>query len=383
MNHSYSELNDWKVSVHSPSGIAHDLNNVLTPVVLGMEIIKLKITDESLLQRINTIISTVKRGSGLISQVLSFARGSHDERMPINIKYNIDEVVKIARETFSKEIDVEVDLPTYDLIVNANSTQIHQIILNLCINARDAMESKGGIIKIEARLIVADESLVQNYIDAKLGASYVAITISDQGCGIPPEHRDKVFEPFFTTKEVGKGTGIGLTTVFSIVNRHEGFIGLASEVNVGTSFTIYLPSENQNTFESSLSSIEIAERHNPETILLVDDEDLIRTIAEDVLLAYGYTVITATNGAEALKLYLEKKDEIALVLTDVMMPIMNGIDLIAKLNSINPNIKTIGASGLMHSETTRKLQAVGVSGLLVKPYSAEQLINAVREIIDK
>lgn len=365
------------------SGIAHDLNNVLTPVVLGMEIIKLKITDEAMRQRINTIIATVKRGSGLISQVLSFARGAQDERTPINIKYNIEEVVKIARETFPKEIEVAVNLPTEELIINANSTQIHQIILNLCINARDAMESKGGTLQIEARHIVADEAFAHRFIDARVDNVYVAITISDTGCGIPDELREKIFEPFFTTKEVGKGTGIGLTTVFTIVNRHEGFINVYSQVNAGSSFTIYFPAMIQGNLESTIASVEIAERVDAETILLVDDEDLIRSIAEDVLLAYGYSVITATNGAEAVQMYALRRHEIALVLTDVMMPVMNGIDLITKLKTMNPDVKTIGASGLMQGETSKKLLEAGATGLLVKPYTADQLINAVREAIDK
>ncbi|MFN8362070.1 MAG: PAS domain S-box protein [Candidatus Kapaibacterium sp.] len=365
------------------SGIAHDLNNVLTPVVLGMELIKLKVSDDTIRQRINTIIATVKRGSGLISQVLSFARGAQEERAPINIKYNIDEVVKIARETFPKEIDVQLDLPSHDLIIDANSTQIHQIILNLCINARDAMEEKGGILTIGARHIIADDALAHRFLDVKLGYTYVAITISDTGCGIPEELREKIFEPFFTTKEVGKGTGIGLTTVFSIVNRHDGFLDLRSEVNVGTSFTVYFPAVVQDKAEHVTTSPEIAESNHPETILLVDDEDLIRAIAEDVLLAYGYTVITAVNGADAVQMYELRGHEIDLVVTDVMMPVMNGIELITKLKSINPDVKTIGASGLMHGDTSKRLIEAGATGLLVKPYTADQLINAVREIIDK
>lgn len=268
-------------------------------------------------------------------------------------------------------------------MIEANSTQIHQIILNLCINARDAMEHRGGVLSIQARHLVADDDLTQRFLDAKAGHLYVAVTISDTGCGIPEELREKIFEPFFTTKEVGKGTGIGLTTVFSIVNRHGGFLDLRSEVNVGTSFTVYFPAVVQENAEFTTGSLDISAGNHAETILLVDDEDLIRTIAEDVLLAYGYTVITASNGAEALQMYELRKDEIDLVVTDVMMPVMNGIDLIARLKTINPDIKSIGASGLMHGETSKRLLEVGVSGLLIKPYTADQLINAVREAIEK
>jgi len=363
------------------SGIAHDLNNILTPVVLGMELIKLKLTDEATRKRVDTVISTVKRGSGLIGQVLSFARGSQDNREPINIKYIIDEVAKIARETFPREIEVMLNLPSEDLIVNANATQLHQIMMNLCINARDAMNEKGGTLSIEAGYLLANESLINRYVDAKPGM-YVHILVRDTGTGIPLELQDKIFEPFYTTKEVGKGTGIGLTTVFSIVRNHGGFIGLYSEVNVGTAFSIYLPAELPKQLELAEPSSDLHYPTTGETILLVDDEDLIRNIADDILQAYGYKVYTAKNGSEAVHIYTSKKSEISAVVTDVMMPIMGGVELMGILRSMNPDVRIIAASGVVHGDTTKNLKEAGAQVILLKPFTVDKLLAAIREVLE-
>lgn len=362
------------------SGIAHDLNNILTPVVLGMEIIKMKLTDEQSVKRIDTIISTVQRGSGLIGQVLSFARGSQEELQPVNVKYTIDEVIKMARLTFPKEIDVQVNMPTEDLIVHGNPTQLHQVIMNLCINSRDAMKERGGILSVEAGYIIANEYILQHFIDARPG-TYVQITIRDTGKGIPHELQDKVFEPFFTTKEVGKGTGIGLTTVFSIVRNHGGFLHLYSEVNVGTSFSIYLPAEISQEHSLEEPPKEELAVANNETVLLVEDEELIRSIAEDILQSSGYRVITAVNGAEAAQIYREQSSEIDIVVTDVMMPVVGGLELIGLLKAINPDVRVIAASGLMHGEIAKNLSNAGAMALLSKPYTADKLLGTLREVL--
>ncbi|MFN8362090.1 MAG: PAS domain S-box protein [Candidatus Kapaibacterium sp.] len=363
------------------SGIAHDLNNILTPVVLGMELIKLKLTDENARKRVDTVISTVKRGSGLIGQVLSFARGSQDNREPINIKYIIDEVAKIARETFPREIEVVLNLPSEDLIVDGNATQIHQIMMNLCINARDAMNEKGGILSIEAGYIVANESLISRYVDAKPG-TYVHIVVRDTGTGIPHELQDKIFEPFYTTKEVGKGTGIGLTTVFTIVRNHGGFLGLYSEMGVGTAFSIYLPAELPKSSEQAEASDTAQYSLSGATILLVDDEDLIRNIADDILQAYSYKVFTAKNGAEAVQIYTLNKDQIAVVITDVMMPVMGGIELMGILRGLNPEIRIIAASGVIDGDTTKNLKAAGAQVILLKPFTVDKLLAAIQEVLE-
>lgn len=363
------------------SGIAHDLNNILTPAILGMELLKLKLPDESNHKRIDTVISTIQRGSGLIGQVLSFARGAPDERESINMNDIIDEVAKIARETFPRDIDVALNLPTEALMVKGNTTQLHQILMNLCINSRDAMNAKGGTLSIEASYVVANESLINKYMDAKAG-SYVLITVRDTGKGIPHSLQDKIFEPFYTTKELGKGTGIGLTTVFSIVRNLGGFIGLYSEVNIGTAFSIYLPADIPKTTELEVSSTGKLLSGNGETILLVDDEDLIRNVTEDILQTYGYNVILAKNGAEAIQLYTNNQDRINLVITDTMMPVMGGIELMGILRNMNPTIRFIAASGVMQSDSAKVLYAAGAKAILLKPFTVDKLLNAIREVLE-
>jgi PAS domain S-box-containing protein len=363
------------------SGIAHDLNNLLTPVVLGMELLKMQLHDEQSRQRINSLVSAVQRGSGLIHQLLSFAKGKDGNHETLNVKYIIDEAVKFVRETFPRNIEVQVNIAKEDLMITGDATQVNQIIMNLLINSRDAMEDRGGILSIEATRITADELLLRRYMDAVPG-QYVAITVSDTGTGISHELQEKVFEPFFTTKDIGKGTGIGLTTVFSIVRSHKGFITLYSDVGKGSSFTVYLPfSEEIETVVPQEIPVVKSKSEKNECILLVDDEEFIRTIAGDTLTNVGYRVITAANGEEALESYRRHLTNIALVLTDVMMPVMDGIELAGELRKLDPAIKIIAASGLMNGKTAARLKTVGVTAMLSKPYTAGTLLHTVGEVL--
>ncbi|HYF02516.1 MAG TPA: ATP-binding protein, partial [Patescibacteria group bacterium] len=362
------------------SGVAHDLNNLLTPVVLGMELIKLQINDDQGRQRINSLVSIVQRGSSLIQQLLSFAKGKDGPREAMNVRYIIDESVKFVRETFPRNIDVQVDIAKDELIISGDSTQINQVIMNLLINARDAMEVHGGLLTIKASRIVADELLLKRYVDASPG-QYIAITVRDTGIGIPPELQDRVFEPFFTTKEQGKGTGIGLTTVFSIVRNYKGFITLYSEIGKGTAFTVYLPyieqAESDTNYVVSLQKKSVKN----ECVLFVDDEEFIRSIAADTLVSFGYKVLTAANGEEAMNVFLQNQSEIALVITDVMMPVKGGLELLQDLRKLDPAIKVIAASGLMHSKIASDLQARGVAAVLQKPYTVHELLETVQNTL--
>ncbi len=363
------------------SGIAHDLNNILTPIVLGMELVRMKSPDAGTKEIVHRLITNVQRASGLISQILTFAKGSKEEREPINVKNIIDEVIKITRETFPKEIAVVVSMPREGLIVDGNSTQIHQIIMNLCINARDAMAVLGGTLTVEAGYVVATESLLKRFIDAKPGA-YVTISVRDTGKGIPVELHDKIFEPFFTTKDVGKGTGIGLTTVFAIVRNHGGFITLESEVEVGTNFTIYIP-ESQSKAEVIGTANEVVESmHKNETILIIDDEELVRTTTANIVEAYGYSVRTASSGEEAITLFHENRDALSLVITDMMMPGINGIELAKNLRKYSPDIPIIAISGVMiRDEMLGSLQSAGISSVLLKPFTSTKLLLCIRELL--
>ena len=364
------------------SGIAHDLNNILTPVVLGMELVKIRSRDEAVGKRVDSLIANVQRGSGLIRQVLTFARGTEEQYEPINVKYSISEVVKLARETFPREIQVMINLPTEDLIVKGNATQLHQILLNLCINARDAMSDREGELWVEACYCDATDSIKKRFIDMKPGR-YVSITVRDNGMGMPQEVQEKIFEPFFTTKEVGKGTGIGLTTVFSIVRNHNGFIDFVSQENVGTTFMIYLPADEINDDAVGQLPTDIpsckADKHT--TILFVDDEELLRMTAEDVLKEHGYQVVTAIDGENAVQLYSQYKNEITVVVTDIMMPNMNGMELIKVLHSMNPAIEIIATGGLMYGDAPSRIKEIGAAEVLMKPYSAVQLIECIEKVV--
>lgn len=362
------------------SGIAHDLNNILTPVVLGMELVKTRLDDEAGRQRIDSIIGIVKRGSGLISQVLDFARGTKGENVPINPKYIVAEIAKVIRETFPRNIDININITKDDITVIGDGTQIHQVLMNLCINARDAMQN-GGKLDIEVMLQVTDDSIVRQNINAKIG-KYVVITVRDSGEGIPAEIRDRIFDPFFTTKAEGKGTGLGLATVFTIVKNHGGFINVYSEVGTGTSFKIYIPAH------ISSDTKELEEEYSPrmagkqEVILVVDDEELIRTITSAILVENGYVVITAENGAKAIEIYREKFTEIAMILTDVMMPVMNGVELIEIVRGINPDARIVAASGLMQGDIAAKLTMAKVTARLSKPFTADKLLSAVHQALE-
>lgn len=362
------------------SGIAHDLNNILTPVVLGLEIIKIRSKDEAIAARIDALTTNIQRGSGLIRQVLTFARGTEEKFEVINIKYSISEVIKMARETFPPEIKVTVNIPTEDVLIHGNATQLHQIILNLSINARDAMSKGGGELYIEAGYTEATDEVLRRFVDMKPG-KYVRITVRDTGCGIPAELQEKIFEPFFTTKEVGKGTGIGLTTVFSIVRSHNGYIDFTSKEHVGTTFTILLPAAVMTMEKQEFSTTARKSNGDHKTVLLVEDEELLRATAEDVLHEHNYTVLTASNGEEAMHIYTHQQETIVVVITDIVMPIMNGMELIKILKSINPAVKIIATGGLLYDQEGKYIKKMGAFEVLLKPYTATQLLDTVEKAI--
>jgi PAS domain S-box-containing protein len=359
------------------SGIAHDLNNILTPVVLGMELLKLKLQDEAGKQRIDSIITIVKRGSGLISQVLEFARGTKGDNVPINPKYIVSEILKVIRETFSRDIVINANIAKEDNFILGDGTQLHQVLMNLSINARDAMPN-GGKLDIELASVMTDDAIVRQNINAKIG-KYVVITVRDTGEGISPENLNKIFDPFFTTKAEGKGTGLGLATVFTIIKNHGGFINVYSEIGRGTAFKVYIPAHISADVPQTEELQPIRNEGNRQLILVVDDEELIRSITSDILIENGYIVLVARNGEEAAEVYQRYKDKISLVLTDIMMPEMNGVELIRIIQSINPNQRIIASSGLMHGSVAAQLAEAKIAAKLAKPYTADELLNAVHQ----
>lgn len=359
-------------------GIAHDLNNVLAPIMLAVSILKKSSPEKEKQAILETLETSTRRGSDIVRQVLTFARGIEGDRIVLQPKYLLDEIVKIIRETFPKSIQLRKDIAKNLWTLTGDSTQLHQVFLNLSINARDAMPN-GGTLTLEAENIVMDAGYARNHIEARPGP-YIMVTVSDTGSGILPQHIDKIFEPFFTTKEVGKGTGLGLSTARSIVKSHGGFVNVYSEPGKGSAFKVYLPAIEQNeALPTGSPSVALTEGKG-ETVLVIDDEKGICQITKETLETYGYHVLTASDGAEGIALYSENRDHIKVIITDMMMPFMDGARTILALKKINPDVKILAASGLISGGTSTAMD-LGVDAVLQKPYTAEKLLTMLRQVL--
>jgi len=353
------------------NGIAHDLNNILAPILMGASMLRSKISDERDQRLLTTIEHSARRGSDLVQQILSFTRGTGDARTLIQIKHIIFEIARIMQETFPKEIEASRNVPRDSWLIKGDPTQIHQVLMNLCVNARDAMPN-GGRLRMSAENIEIDATYTQMNPDARVG-SYLLITVADSGSGIPREILDKIFDPFFTTKEAGKGTGLGLYTVQGIVKNHGGFLCVSSEVGKGAQFRIYLPALKVAPSEPEERKRPELPQGNGETILLVDDEQSIREVARATLEACGYLVMVASEGTEAISLYVQNKGKIDLILLDMVMPIMDGEATIRALRKIDPDVCIVHVSGLQ--------EEAGVTGFLQKPYTGETLLRVIRNAL--
>lgn len=358
------------------SGIAHDLNNVLAPILLTAQLLESQLSDERSKRLLPILVSNAKRGANLVKQVLSFTRGMEGDRTPLQIKHIIREIQQVIKETFPKTIEVSSHVSQNLWTVSGDATQLHQVLMNLCVNARDAIPGTGSL-SISAENLLVDQNYVQMNIDAKVGA-YVVISVADTGVGIAPEILDRIFEPFFTTKEVGKGTGLGLSTVLGIVKSHGGFVNVYSEVGKGSQFKIYIPAQQATeTLEETEIDLPVG---NGELILVVDDEGSIRDITKTSLESYNYNALTASDGIEAIALYAEYRDKISVVLTDMVMPTMDGVTTIRTLQKINPAVKIIAVSGLASSDKANLVFQMGVKAFLAKPYTAKQLLQTINNV---
>jgi PAS domain S-box-containing protein len=359
-------------------GIAHDLNNVLTPIMMAVQLLETQLTDDWSKRLLPILKVNTKRGAALIKQVLSFARGVEGDRAILQVSHLLSEIKQIARHTFPKSIEFYTDLPQNLWPVCGDATQLHQVFMNLCVNARDAMPY-GGTLSVEGENIFIDETYVRMNIDARVGP-YIAITVSDTGNGIDASIINRIFEPFFTTKEVGKGTGIGLSTVMVIVKSHNGFVNVYSEVGTGTQFKVYLPAVEGNEAQQP-EELELP-LGKGELVLVVDDEAAIREVTKASLETYGYKVICANDGIEAIALYAQQKLEISLVLVDMMMPFMEGTTTIRTLQKINPKVKVVASSGVPSSEQLAKEAGTGVKAFLLKPYTAKELLKTLNQVVN-
>ncbi|MEH2319666.1 hybrid sensor histidine kinase/response regulator [Nostoc sp.] len=361
------------------SGIAHDLNNILTPILAGAQLLPLKFPDADKRTRhlLEILEINARRGADLVKQVLSFARGVEGKRITLQLKHLIVEVAKILKETFPKSIEISTDVPQDLWMVSGDSTQLHQVLMNLCVNARDAM-ANGGSLSMSAENLLIDQNYARRNLEAKEG-SYTVITVSDTGVGIPKEILDRIFEPFFTTKDVGQGTGLGLSTVLGIIKSHGGFVNVYSEPGSGTSFKVYLPAVGgMETFSPEDLPPQIG---NGELILVVDDETAIQEITRTSLETHNYKTLIASDGIEAIALYAKNRDNISVVLMDIMLPSLDGLTAIRTLQKINPQVRIIASSGLMSDNKLSAVAAIGVNTFLSKPYTVNELLLSLQKIL--
>ena len=350
-------------------GIAHDLNNVLAPILISIDLLKAESGgDPEQLKVIEAIRVSANRGASLVRQVLTFARGLEGQRVAVDVRAIFADFESLVRETFPRNIRIVTEATRELSRLKGDPTQIHQVLLNLAVNARDAMP-RGGVLSLVATNQTCDEESVRGHPQARPG-KFVRIAVDDTGEGISPEIRDRVFEPFFTTKEVGKGTGLGLATVYAIVKSHGGFVTVSSNVGSGTTFFVHLPADGgMDSPELHPPAAPIAVvKGRGERVLVVDDEDSIRRVLTRVLERNGYSVVTASDGAQACEYYVSHVAEIALVLTDMMMPVMDGAATISAILSMNPSARIIASSGLNVAENTAKALSLGVRDFLPKPY---------------
>uniref|UniRef100_B8HJX9 histidine kinase n=1 Tax=Cyanothece sp. (strain PCC 7425 / ATCC 29141) TaxID=395961 RepID=B8HJX9_CYAP4 len=360
------------------SGIAHDFNNLLTPILSATQLMLLQLPDledEYAQELLKLIESSARRGGDLVKQILAFARGVEGKLVPLQVKHLLAEMAQVARQTFPKSISIRLNLATADLyLVAADTTQLHQVLMNLCVNARDAMP-EGGILTISAENKLLDEAYTRIHREAQTGP-YVVLTVADTGVGIPPELLEHIFDPFFTTKEVGKGTGLGLSTVLGIVKNHGGFVRVASEVGQGTQFKIYLPAIAATVCEEDEDMGLSAGQQ--ELVLIVDDEPLIRRTTKTLLENHNYRTLTASDGVEAIALYAQHQQAIGVVLMDMMMPSMDGVTAIRTMQKLNPEVKVIAATGMSIENHFTEVKGLGIIAFLPKPYTAKQLLDTLK-----
>jgi PAS domain S-box-containing protein len=363
-------------------GIAHDFNNLLGGMLGYLSIMKTHLYPADRIYRYVELIEKAgERAANLTNQLLAFSRKGKYEIAPVNINESIRNVLNILERTTNKNIEISCSMGDNIPRIEGDPTQIEQTIMNICVNAADAMPN-GGKLQIETELVHLDKTFSATHPGANPG-NYIHITISDTGQGMDKETLSKIFEPFFTTKEKDKGTGLGMSMVYGIVKNHGGYINVYSEAGKGTIFNIYFPPlmkklvEVEKEAKTQTESVATGQ----ETILVVDDEDIIRNMLQEVLEGMGYTVLLADNGEDALKLYRGRCNDIDLVIIDMIMPKMGGKETYLALKKINPDIKTILASGFSQDTVVREILGAGVNGFIHKPFTTTELSKKIREVL--
>ncbi|MBA2663777.1 MAG: PAS domain S-box protein [Bradymonadaceae bacterium] len=362
-------------------GIAHDLNNVLAPILLSIGLLRQQASDDKTLETLSDIEAAAQRGADMVRQILTYARGSERVYGAIDVDRSVVEIEKIIRDSFPKNIVFVHESGSDIWQIDGDSTELHQVLLNLCVNARDAMP-QGGMLRI---------TLENFYIDANYAAMigsltqgrHVRISVTDTGMGMPAKVMRQIFDPFYTTKAVGSGTGLGLATVESIVRSHAGTISVESKPGAGTTFNVFLPASASARVEPDMAEERALARGCDELILVVDDESAIRSVTQQTLEAFGYRVITAENGADAIAIFALRKDEIAVVLTDMTMPIMDGPTTIRVLRRMDPELIVIATSGSAKAGERVNVAGLGADHFLAKPFTTQALLDMLELILAK
>lgn len=361
------------------SGIAHDFNNLLGAILGYASLLKLEFDPQHPLYGfVETIESSAQRGADLARQLLAFGRKEKAQTSPVNLNKIVEEVRRLLTHTISKRIEIIVHTDNELSMVEGDAGQLQQVLLNLCLNARDAMP-QGGRLVLETRNIVLDEAFIRNHPGAQIGP-HVMVSVTDTGCGMDQETQQRIFEPFFTTKEQGQGTGLGLAMVYSIVRNHEGVVRVYSEPGHGTTFVIYLPASNRA--EMVIETAPVESRGGSEFVLVVDDETAIRNLLSDVLTSAGYRVMTATNGVQAIRI-LEQEPDIELVILDMIMPQMDGKETYERLRAHRPNLPVLFSSGFSRHNLTQEMLNHPRTHFIQKPYVVHDLLMAVRRVLDE
>ncbi len=347
-------------------GIAHDLNNVLAPIVMSIDLLSASVTSDDDRVLVDAISTSARRGADMVRQVLSFARGMQAERTQIRPGALLADVEKTIRGLFPGNIAVRSECVGEPWPILGDTTQLHQVLINLCVNARDAMPD-GGSLVLRAANVEVD------------GRPQVRFDVEDSGLGMDPDVVDHIFDPFFTTKDLGQGTGLGLPTSLAIVKRHEGSLHVSSISGAGSRFTVFIPAVLGVTATTTVSERTERPIGHGETILVVDDELSIRRVTKQTLEANGYRVLTAADGSEGLALYRSNRHSIAAVVTDMMMPVMDGAAMMDGLLSLDPQLPIIASSGFAAPAPEAVLARV--RAVLSKPYTAETLLVTLRDVL--
>ena len=357
-------------------GIAHDLNNILTPILMSVEMLRMRHDDARTKKALDAMESGAQRGADILRQLLAFARGMKGDHVSVDPSPLILEIETIMRSSFPKSIDIHVRVDSALRTVMADPTQIHQVLLNLALNARDSIVGPGTVSVTGSNVELTDSDARLN-ADAHPG-SYVRLSVADTGCGIPKESIEKIFDPFFSTKEVGKGTGLGLSTVLTIVKNHGGFVTVESEVGGGSTFRVFLPAANP-AGTASPKPVPDLPMGKGELVLIVDDEEIVREITAETLQNAGYQVEAVSSGAKALEFFSANRD-VALVITDLMMPELGGRGLYEALRAEGTRVPVVFTSGFVSADTREREGLDPSVPFLEKPWEMSDLVRIVREL---